>query len=835
MSHRWLDDLRPDLRYATRQLRRTPGFTALVVLTLALGIGANVTMAGAIDRLLFRAPAGIRDPDRVVRLLFVSDSPRGESPAFVPRVGSGFSYPAFLDLQRDVSSFESIAGYSASVLSLGVGAEAVPVRASLVSPSFFTLLGVTPAVGRVFGANDGFSAGETSDGPRLALLGYGFWQRQFAGDRGVVGRAVRIGSLTYEIVGVTPSGFRGAGVEEPDVWLPIAVTTEAESPQLWLLGRNGAWVSVVARLRPGASRAAAEQQATIVARHERGSDAGAATSQFHITAASIIRGRSPDIPRDVKIALWLAGVSVLVLLIACANIANLLLARAWTRRREVAVRLVLGASRERLARQLLADALLLAGLGGVVALWVAALGGRVLQRVLPMDTGPTGLVDARLFAFTAAIALGTGVLIGLAPLFQATALDLTEALRATAAGGRHSRVRTLLLGTQAALCVLLLVGAGLFAQSLRRVEGLDLGLDVSHTLVARFNFNDLALPRPDIDAAYDEMVRGVRAVPGVTGAVLAAGNPYLGGSAVAVHTPAHAYDFYYHGTYLPPMSSAVGNAFFRAVGASLRGRDFDTGDRPDGSLVAIINEPLALRLFPGEDALGQCILLPVRAYDEGGPCVTVVGVVHGFFYQTILNRDRPLVYVPLTQWAQHRGLGRPRGLFVSSRGDPAVVAPAVRRVIQGLLPDLPAVRIDLMKDVVDPEMRPWRLAATMFSIFGAVALVIAVVGVYGVVAFSAAQRSAEIAIRIALGARPRHVLRVIGGQGMLTVVAGLGVGVSGALALRHWIGPLLFQTSASDPRIIAGVAVLLIGVALLATLVPTARAIRRGPAAILRE
>jgi hypothetical protein len=328
------------------------------------------------------------------------------------------------------------------------------------------------------------------------------------------------------------------------------------------------------------------------------------------------------------------------------------------------------------------------------------------------------------------------------------------------------------------------------------------------------------------------MLDRVRAIPGVVDVALAEGNPYQGGHAVSLHTPEHDEDYYMHGMYYPPMLTLVDSNFFQVVGASLHGRGFSATDVRGTPSVVIINEPAAHLLWPDGEALGKCMFLDTGGTGLRGSCFTVIGVTHGYWYRDILDRDRPMVYLSLGQFTN--GLGRPGGLFIATRGDAAAIIPAVRAAILGVRSDLPPVRVQRMRDLADPAVRPWRSAATMFSLFGAVALVIAAVGLYAVVAFSAAQRSTEIAVRIALGAHARNVLATVAGDGLRTVAIGLAVGATAALGIRHWIGPLLFQTSPGDPRIIAGVAALLLGVALLAVVAPTVRALRRDPATVLR-
>jgi predicted permease len=536
----------------------------------------------------------------------------------------------------------------------------------------------------------------------------------------------------------------------------------------------------------------------------------------------------------VKVTLWLGGVSALVLLIACANIANLLLARALVRRREIAVRLALGAGRSRLARQVLTEALLLAAMGGTAALFLASLGNELIGRLIVGDAGTSAHVDTGLLAFTAAVALGSGVLISLVPLLQCTTPDLHNFLRAGFAGGggaRSSRVRAGLVALQAAMCTLLLIGAALFASSLGRVQGLDLGVDLDHTLAVRFNLVPGAQPRDEIDASYETMLERVRAIPGVQRVALEAG-----GGAIMPYTEATRGHSWWGMSKQAGYLIGVDHGYFRTLSTtSLRGRDFDERDQAGAPQVAIITRPLAKLLWPRENALGQCVMVPERNSVRRDECLTVVGVLEGFWVGDILDRDRMLVYVPRVQ--RSRAFSRPMTMYVSASGDRNAVASAalaVRKTVQSVRPDLPAATITLLRDRAEPQMRPWRLGAMMFTLFGVVALIIAVVGLYGVVSFAAAQRSKEVAIRVALGARPGHVLSVIAGEGVAAVVAGLLFGTVAAAAMSTWVGKLLFQTSARDPTIFLGVSVILLVVAAIASVIPTRRVLNRSPAAVLR-
>lgn len=811
---RWIGDLVQDARYSARQLARAPGHFAFIVAALAVGIGGNVAMAGIIDRMMLQPPPGLHDHGRLARLVYTD----GETAS----AGSFGNYPLFLEYQQTVDAFSAVAAESSHLLPLGGDDEFEEVDVLLASASYFHVLGAKAALGRLWQPNDGFPEGFAYGGPAVAVLEHGFWLRRFGGDSNVIGRALSIGAQIYTVTGIAEPGFKGISLERPAVWLPLTVAAETERHPGILADPSSAWLRTVARLRPGASRSDAGEQATAAYRRVY-PEAFASTSRA--IAAPVVRGRGPDAPREVRSAVWLAGVSVLLLLITCANVANLLLARVLVRRREFAIRLALGAGRGRLARQLLAESMLLAAIGGIGAIALAALGSGVLRGFLAGlgDDGPGGLLNLRMLVYTGVTAIGTAVLISLLPLMQSAVRDLTTALRtgAAAGGGRRSRVRSVLLGVQAALCTVLLFVAGLFAQSFQRVGGLDLGMDLDS--VFRIIYN---VPRGS-EGTFDEIMERVNSVPGVE-RVARVGS---GMRAVSVHTADR--DVSLRISEGVPIEVSVDSGYFGIIGASLRGRDFESTDVSGAPPVTVISGPLARALFPGSDALGKCIHLPMRGDEIGGQCWTVVGVLDGLWYpRSILHREGLMVYVPLSQ--------RPVPSFgsasaiVSVSGSPREIAPALHGVITSVLPNARRVRVEWMRDVAEQEIRPWRLSATVFSLFGVAALMIAAVGLYAVVAFTATQRASEIAVRVALGARSRNVILAVAGDGLRSVAVGLAIGMIAALGLRSWLGGMLFQTSPHDPFVMGGVAALLFVTAVAATVVPTLRTLKESPARILR-
>ncbi|HEY0972355.1 MAG TPA: ABC transporter permease [Gemmatimonadales bacterium] len=817
----WWEGVAQDLRQAARVLRRQPGFATAVALTFALGIGANATMFGLVDRLVLRPPAHVAAPEELREIgqwvTFGTDT----------FMTTGASYPTISDLRELVPELTHIAGHGEREMSLGRGAGARRVRAGIVTGDFFALLGTRPVIGRLLQpADDRRDAGDPA-----VVLGHGFWRRELGGDPDVIGRTLRIDRGVYTVVGVAPEGFTGLERAPADVWLP-AVPVALSAGEPGLVDSYG-WLhfTAVGRLRSGVAEQAATERATMALRAIARQPDAMGDSTTVAALRSVLPRDSISESADAKVALLLGGVSLLVLLIACANVANLLLARALRRRREIAVRLALGVGRGRLVRQLVAESVLLAALGGVAALAVVYWGGTLLRALLWADAAWEGSpVDGRVLAFTAVATLVTGLLAGLLPALQASRPALSAALKLGArdGGGRQSRTRAALLVTQAALSVVLLVGTGLFTRSLVAVGNERLGYDVGNVLVGNMNLRGVGYDGARIEALHADIAERVRALPGVAGVAVAASLPFRSSYATYFRIPGR--------DSLPevddggPYVNAVSPDFLATVGTRvLRGRGFSEADRAGSQRVMIVNQSMAKLFWPDGDALGAC----VKVAADSIPCATVVGIVENARRQRIEENTSLQYMVPL---GQHVSYLRDRVLFVrpAHGADRATLAAAVRRTMQTAAPDLPFADVYPMADLLDRQMRPWRMGAALFGAFGALALVLAAVGLYGVIAYSVSQRTHELGVRLALGARQGQVRALVLRQGVLLAATGTALGVALAWTLAPRVSELLFRTSPRDPAVFAGVAAMLLVVAVAACILPAWRASRVDPAVALR-
>ncbi|MFI5312163.1 MAG: ABC transporter permease [Gemmatimonadales bacterium] len=838
-SHdRWsfsaLEVLRQDVRYALRSLRRSPGFTATVVLTLGLGIGANSAMFGVIDRLMFRPFPYLRDPARVHRV-YLQNTSRGRV-----LTRSTFPYTRYLDLKRFSSSFSQYAGFTEWRLAVGTGDEARERKVAGVSASFFGFFDARPALGRFFGASED----SIPRGADVSVLSYGFWETAFGG-RDVTGRALQVGPIATSIIGVAPKGFVGAGGgAPPDVFIPIttiAYSVNQGNAQLFFTRYNWDWMSMMVRRKPGVSEtsASADLSRAFVQSREAGravSPWQAPDSVAHPRAigGALKTAAGPDAGLESKTLLWVTGVAVIVLLIACANVANLMFARALRRRRETAVRLALGVSRSRLVAQFLTESLILAALGGACGIAIAQWGGVAIRRLLlPEGSAFDVLADWRTLGVAAACALGAAVLTALAPALFSARADLAGALKAGAREGTYHRstTRSSLLIVQGALSVVLLVGAGLFIRSLDNVRSMRLGYDAEPVLEVTLNFRGLEMDSSARVAFRRRLLEAAQAIPGVEHA--ARFNSTLFGTSTA--------DLHVRGidsvAALGRFSYQLGTPdYFQVMNTRiLRGRPFTASDREGAPPVAVVSEAMGRVLWPGQDALGQCIYVGNFGVSEpvdAMPCITVIGIAEDAVQNSLTDDQRFFYYLPLDQ-RQPAGASR-MVLRMSDRNASSRVE-TVRRELQKLMPGQAYVTVRPLEELVDDQRRSWRLGATMFVAFGALALVVAAVGLHGVIAYNVAQRTHELGVRIALGAQSRDVVRLVVGQGMAFALAGVAIGLGIALLAAQWIQPLLFEESARDPLTYGAVGLLIILVALVASAAPAWRAARADPNTALRS
>ncbi|HEX5408743.1 MAG TPA: ADOP family duplicated permease [Gemmatimonadaceae bacterium] len=822
----WWEGAWLDLRHVMRGLRRSPGFTVMVAATLALGIGANAVVFSLLDRLFLQPPAGVAHMDALRRLRFTVSNPRRPKP-FTRGV---FNYPEVRSVSEAAPAGTSVMAYVDDNVHLGSEPGTSVVTAAYVVGDYFAVLGVHPAAGRFFAPDEQRPSGLTP----LAVIGYRFWQTHFAGRRDVLGDSLQIGAHWFTVIGVAPDGFTGLELGAAELWLPF---NTMEGWASWS-GRKADWyenpntfsLNVVARLSgstTGPAFAASATNALASQITQRGSTGiasvaslnGAPGEEFHEAEFSISRR--------------LGGVAIIILIIACANVTNLLLIRALSRRRETAVRLALGVSRRRLALQFVLEAMIVAAIGGLAALLLTWWAGSALRHVLlPSVSWSGAAINTRVLLFAIAVTLVSGVAAGLVPALQGSHPRLTDALKSGVREGRitRSRTRTALLVLQAALSVVLLAGAGLFVRSLQSVEAIDLGYDANRLVFASAapveddtaQVRQIAVALPDVAAQLEH-------APGVERVALASRAPMSGFSIMQVFTPGQD-SALTGGPFGMPTFDVVSPGYFATVGVRLdAGRGFTTADRTGAEQVAVVNRTMANLFWPGGRAVGNCIMLE----KADTPCRRIVGIVSDAHVGEVIEAPSPAYYLPLAQAPP--GWERAGVIVLRTRPD---VAEAVRatatRQMAGAFGFRVVPRVRGMSASLAREYHKWQLGATLFSVAGALALLVAAVGIYSTIAFIVGQRRHEIGVRIALGAQSAHVARVVITQGLRVVAAGVVLGVVAALAMGKLVASLLYGVSPHDPLVLGAVAVVLILVAVTACLVPAWRAARVDPMETLR-
>ncbi len=789
-----------DLRYALRALRRHPGFAAAVAAMLALGIGANTAIFSVVNAVLLRGlpyPA----PERLI-MAFTTYPDFGHS---------GTSLEDFRDWRDGFAGAGELAAFDEANYNLtGDGA---PERAegAAVTANYFRVLGAAPAAGRAFLPEE-----ERGPTPGVAMLGHEYWRRRFGGDPRVVGRTITLNGLPRTIVGVAPAGM--VLPRTPDVLVPVRTDSG--------FGRRAEFLTVVGRLAPGVTVDRARGVLATVGRRLQAQYPETNSPRLSIDVTSM----QDEVVGAARPALLvLTGAVGLVLLVACANVANLLLVRATTREREVATRAALGASRARVARQLLAESVALAGAGGLAGVVLAAAAVRAVRAVGP-DVLPraneVGL-DGAALAFAVAASVATGVLFGLAPALRLAREDLQTALRGSARGvagnAAAQRARGALVAAEVALSVLLLVGAGLLLRSFVALQRTDPGFEAEHVLTARVTLPRAAYPQadPQVIGFQGALLERLRATPGVRAAALASTVPMSSSGYVTFEVPGRVRQ---PGEDLQPFD--VSDDYFRAMGVRLlRGRVFGPQDGPRAPRVAVVDEEAARRFWPGADPIGARITV-----GDSTQFMTIVGVVANVRQEGVAAKPYPQLYGVLAQ-----NPTRAVAVVVRAAGDPAALTAGVRRTVSALDPSLPVYDVATMTERVARSVARPRATAAVVTAFGAAALLLAAVGIYAVVAYSVAQRTRELGVRIALGAGRGDVRRLVLRRGMAPVGVGLAAGMAAAPVATRALGALLYGVGALDPAAYAGAAAFLAAVALAATWVPAERATRVPPMAALRQ
>jgi predicted permease len=821
----WAEALWQDAKYTIRTLRQSPGFTSAVILTLALGLGVNAAMFSVVDRIFFRPPPFLVDPASAHRVYLFRTNNGTERE-------TGGQYRRHTDLVTWTSSFSQAAAVSERELAVGIGDATRELPVGVVSASFFEFFDARPALGRYFTSTE--DAPPT--GAPVAVLSDAMWKTRYGGRRDVLGATLQIGPIAYTIIGVATAGFVGLWPDRPPVaFIPVASFGPSRGARNWWSSYTHAiGLSTIVRLKPGVSITSARADLTAAFRRSYQAQIDITPPMASMTVdqlrpravvASILAERGPEPSGVARVALWLSGVAVIVLIIACANVANLLLARAVRRKREIAVRVALGVSRARLLSQLFTESVLLAVAGGIAGLLMAQWASAALRTVfLPGGEKPAVIADLRTSAFAAGITICVGILAGLAPAMQIGREDLTSGLKAGAREGTYqrSRVRMALLLAQGALSVVLLVGAGLFVRSLRNVRQVRLGYDVDPVLVVGVNLRGATLDSARQAALNQRLLEAATNIPGVAHASLMKTVPFQGISSwplfvEGIDSVDRLGEFDLNG---------VSPDYFATMGTRiLRGRGIEATDDARARPIMVVSASMAAVLWPGKDPMGRC----VRIGADTSPCTYVVGVAEDIHTHSLSDESGYyLYYLSISQMSPDYV-----GLFVRTRGVGEFLEP-IRRRLQREMPGAAYVTVAPFSDVLGSEMRQWSVGAAAFTVFGTLALILAALGLYSVIAYGVTQRTHELGVRMALGARATDVVRLVVGEGLLFGSLGLAIGAGISLAAAHWIAPLLFKESPRDPIVFGAVSGALIVITIAASWIPARRAASVDPKTALQ-
>jgi predicted permease len=817
-----MENLLQDIRYGARMLMKNPGFMIVAVITLALGIGANAAIFSMVDAFLLR-PLPVKDPAQITVLAYQLKQGNFQTQ---------FSVADYRDI-RDQSSgvFSDAFAYQFGLDGLSVDGKADRIMTNYVSGNYFSALGLKPALGRFILPSEGDVVGADP----VMVLGYSYWQTRFGGDPGIIGRKVAVDGKPVTIVGVAPKGFVGVyPILSVQGYLPMGMAIIAGNPSDFMTNRQIRNVPILARLRPGVSVQQAQAVLTVVSRR-LAQEYPDAHKELNVQVFPELRARpNPDPNNTVMVVGGLfLGLAVMVLLLACVNVANILLVRATVREREMAIRAALGAARIRMIRQLLTESVLLALLGGVAGVILgywgsSALGSINVQTDLPVhfDFG----FDWRVFGFATATALLTGIIVGIVPAVRASRGNLSAILHEGGRGvvGGKNRLRSTLVVVQVAGSLMLLIIAGLFTRSLAQAQRVDLGFKADHVLNLIMDPNEIGYNQAQTRDFYKNLLQRVRALPGVVSASTANGTPmgyYNNFDSLTVEG------------YQPPpgqpgpasLYNTISTDYFQTMGIPMHhGRLFTEADDENTQYVAIVSETMAKNCWPGKDPIGHQFQMSMDSKHS----IVVVGVAADVRYQGLTGSFSNMFYVP---FLQHQIANSLQALQLRTAGAPEMMIPETEHVIESLAPQLPIFDVQTMSQALNTlnGLLFYKIGAVLAALLGMLGLILAIVGVYGVVSYAATQKTHEIGVRMALGAQPADILKMVFREGLLIIGIGLVVGIAGALAAGQVVGTFL-TVSARDPVTYAIVTAILLIVALSACFIPARRAMRVDPMVALR-
>lgn len=815
-----------DIRYGARMLVKNPAVSAIAIISLALGIGANTTIFTVVNAVLLN-PLPVKDISRLVEVDTIDTKTRFTVPNYAK---SGVSYPNCRDYARLNDVFDGLACYMFVRLTWSGGAEPKRVDGQLVSANYFDVLGLRPALGRFFFPNED----QKPNGNNVAVVSYSFWANRLGKDSNVIGKVLQLDATPFTVIGVAPRGFKGPfTLDNPDqIWMPSSMYPQVTSGFLrdWFDDRRALLASSFARLKPGISITGADASLKTIAAQLEGeySKDNAGRSVMLTPLADTTVG---DQQGEITLAGGvLMGVVSLVLLIACANLANLLLAQSARREREMSLRAALGARRGRIIRQLITESMLLALISGALGLLIAYWGRTALWSFRPsfIEAGGVNLaLDWRVLVFTLAVSIFTGVIFGIAPAIKSCRVDLAETLkvggRGNSPGWRSNPLRSLLVVSEIALAMIALIAAGLFIRSMENAQRMSIGFESRNLFTMRVDLGALHYTEGRGQRFFQEAVERAKSTPGVVDATVSSNSPIGGGHGRTVFPEGQDMTTGYRGTLT--WVDDVTSGYFSTLRIPLtEGRDFNASDRANTTLVAVVNEAMAKHFWPNENALGKRF----HFIDET-KLREIVGIVGNTVIDNIGEQPQPVIYMPYPQ-----DYSPFAAIVVRTKGDPQSIVPSVRAQIQSLDPSLAITNVQTIGEIIGQGLWAPRMGAALLGLFGVLALILAAVGVYGVLWYSVTQQTHDIGIRMALGAEPSSVLKLVVGEGLKLAAAGLVVGLIGAALGVRVLSSLLFNVSTYDPVTFVGVSLVLILTAALACYIPARRATQVDPLIALR-